>query len=88
MRTTLNLNDELLRDAKRFAAERGTTLTAVMEDALRIHVRRVEKPEPRRRRKLPTFGVPGEGFMPGVDISNNAALRDLMDEGVPLHKLR
>jgi len=88
MRTTLNLNDDLLRDAKRLAAERGTTLTALMEDALRIHVRRVEKPESHKRHKLPTFGVPGEGFMPGVDISNNAAVRDLMDEGVPLHKLR
>ncbi len=88
MRTTLNLDDDLLRDAKRLAAARGTTLTALMEDALRIHVRRVEKPESRKRRKLPTFGVPGEGFMPGVDISNNAAVRDLMDEGVPLHKLR
>jgi hypothetical protein len=88
MRTTLNLDDELLRDAKRLAAERGTTLTALMEDALRIVVRRVEKPQPRKRVRLPTFGVPGEGFMPGVDISNNAAMRELMDEGVPLHKLR
>jgi hypothetical protein len=88
MRTTLDLDDHLLREAKQLAAERGTTLTAVMEDALRIVVRRVEKPEPRKRRKLPTFGVPGEGFMPGVDVSNNAALRDLMDEGLPLHKRR
>lgn len=88
MRTTLNLDDDLLRDAKRLAAERGTTLTALMEDALRIVVRRVEKPAPRRRVRLPTSGVPGEGFMPGVDVSDNAALRDLLDEGVPLEKLR
>ena len=88
MRTTLNLDDDLLRDAKRLAAERGTTLTALMEDALRSVVRRVEQAEPRRRVRLPTSGVPGEGFMPGVDISDNAALRDLMDEGVPLEKLR
>jgi hypothetical protein len=88
MRTTLNLDDDLLRDAKRLAAERGTTLTALMEDALRIVVRRTNEPKPRRRVRLPTFGVPGEGFMPGVDISNNAALRELMDEGLPLHKLR
>jgi len=88
MRTTLNLDDELLRDAKRLAAERGTTLTAVMEDALRIAVRRVEKPKPRRRVKLPTFGVPGEGFRPGVNLDSNAAMLELMDEGVPLEKLR
>jgi hypothetical protein len=88
MRTTLNLDDDLLRDAKRFAAERGTTLTAVMEDALRIHVRRVEKPKPRRRVRLPTFGVPGESFPPGVDLDSNAAMLELMEDGLPLDKLR
>ena len=88
MRTTLNLDDDLLRDAKRLAAERGTTLTAVMEDALRIVVRRVEKPKPRKRRKLPTAGKPGAGFMPGVDLNSNAATRAFLDEGVPLEKLR
>ena len=88
MRTTLDLDDHLLKEAKQLAAERGTTLTALMEDALRIVVRRVEKQKPRRRVRLPTFGVPGEGFMPGVDISNNAAVRDLLDEGLPLEKLR
>lgn len=88
MRTTLNLDDHLLTEAKRLAAERGTTLTAVMEDALRIVVRRANEPKPRRRVELPTAGVPGAGFMPGVDISNNAALLDLMEEGLPLHKRR
>jgi hypothetical protein len=88
MRTTLDLDDHLLKEAKRLAAERGTTLTAVMEDALRIIVRRGDKADQRRRVRLPTFGVPGEDFMPGVDISDNAGLRELMDEGLPLHKRR
>lgn len=88
MRTTLDLDDHLLREAKRLAAERGTTLTAVMEDALRIVVRRVEQPKPRRRRKLPTTGVPGAGFMPGVDLDSNAATLELMEEGLPLDKRR
>jgi hypothetical protein len=88
MRTTLNLDDDLMRDAKRLAAERGTTLTALMEDALRIVVRRVEKPQPRRRVRLPTFGVPGQGFMPGVNLDSNAAMLELMEEGLPLDKLR
>jgi hypothetical protein len=88
MRTTLNLDDDLLRDAKRLAAERGTTLTALMEDALRIVVRRVEKPKPRRRVRLPTTGKPGAGFMPGVNLDSNAAMLELMEEGLPLDKLR
>jgi hypothetical protein len=29
-----------------------------------------------------------EDAMPGVDIRNNAALCDLMDEDLPLHKRR
>ncbi len=88
MRTTLNLDDELLKDAKKLAAERGTTLTAVMEDALRIVVRRTQEPKPHRRRKLVTAGEPGAGFMPGVDLTSNAATRALLDEGVPIEKLR
>jgi hypothetical protein len=88
MRTTLDLDDHLLKEAKRLAVERGTTLTAVMEDALRIVVRRVEKPKPRKRRKLPTTGKPGAGFMPGVNLDSNAAMLELMDEGLPLDKLR
>ncbi len=35
MRTTLNLDDSLVRKAKLRAAERGETLTRVIEDALR-----------------------------------------------------
>jgi hypothetical protein len=88
MRTTLDLDDHLLVEAKRLAAERGTTLTAVMEDALRIVVRRARPAKPRRRTKLPTCGEPGAGFMPGVDLDDNAATLDLMEEGLPLEKRR
>lgn len=35
MKTTLNLDDHLLREAKKRAAERGTTLTKIVEEALR-----------------------------------------------------
>ncbi|MGH2758827.1 MAG: DUF2191 domain-containing protein [Actinomycetota bacterium] len=35
MKTTLNLDDELLLRAKKRAAERGVTLTRFVEDALR-----------------------------------------------------
>lgn len=88
MRTTLDLDDHLLKEAKRLAAERGTTLTAVMEDALRIVVRRTDRAERRRRVRLPTFGIPGQGFPPGVNLDSNAATLELLDEGLPLDKLR
>ena len=35
MRTTVRLDDDLLREAKRVAAEEGRTLTSLLEDGLR-----------------------------------------------------
>jgi len=77
MRTTIRLDDDLLARAKRAAVERGTTLTALIEDALR----RALAPEPTRTRRpvsLPTFR--GDGLQPGVDLDDTASLLDLMDE--------
>lgn len=35
MKTTLDIDDRLLREAKKLAAERGVTLTSVVEEGLR-----------------------------------------------------
>lgn len=62
MRTTLNLNDDLARRAKKAAADRGTTLTALIEDALREKLTRPAFPRGKRR-VLRTFkgdGLPAE----------------------------
>jgi len=48
MRTTLNLNDELMRKAKKAAAESGVTLTSFIEDA----VREALVPQPAKPYKL------------------------------------
>lgn len=77
MRTTIRLDDDLLAKAKRAAVERGTTLTAVIEDALR----RALAPAGSTRRepfRMRTFR--GDGLLPGVDLDDTAALLDLMDE--------
>jgi hypothetical protein len=88
MRTTLNLDDQLLAEAKRLAATRGSTLTAVMEDALRIVVRRAEEVDKRETIELPSYGEPGAGFMPGVDLDDSAALLELMEGDAPLDARR
>jgi hypothetical protein len=77
MRTTVRLDDDLLVSAKRAALERGTTLTAVIEDALR---RALAPPHASTgaRPTLPTFR--GDGLQPGVDLDDTASLLDLMDE--------
>lgn len=79
MRTTLRLNDALLRDAKRFAIETHRTLTAVIEDALREALARRSRRAPASAAPLPTYGR--GGLRPGVDLDSNSALRDVMDQG-------
>lgn len=83
MRTTIRLDDALLAEAKAAAAARGTTLTAVIEDALRESLaRRVETRRTRPRVELPTSGE-GSRLMPGVDLDDSAALLDLMERDDP-----
>lgn len=77
MRTTLRLNDVLLRDAKRFAVETGRTLTAVIEDALREALARRSRRAPPAPTPLPTYGR--GGLRPGIDLDDSSALRDAMD---------
>lgn len=77
MRTTIRLDDQLLIAAKKLAAERGTTLTAIIEDTLREALSRRKPPRRRRRFRLPTFGH--GGTRPNVDLDNSAALLDLME---------
>lgn len=76
MRTTVRLDDQLLRDAKTRAAQTGRTLTAVIEDALRAALAR-RPADGDRSVSLPTFK--GTGLQAGVDLSDGAALLDLMD---------
>jgi hypothetical protein len=77
MRTTVRLDDDLLREAKRHAAATGRTLTAVIEDALRETLGRRRQQGSRQRIKLRTVG--GSGTQPGVDLDDSSALLDLMD---------
>jgi hypothetical protein len=79
MRTTLRIDDQLLRAAKKTAAETGRTLTAVVEDALRQALANRDRSTKSPRFKLPSLDL-GE-TMPGVDLDNSAALLDLMEEG-------
>jgi hypothetical protein len=78
MRTTLRIDDQLFRAAKKAAAESGRTLTAVVEDALRQSLTSRRQPAKSTQFKLPLLQL-GE-TMPGVDIDDSASLLDLMEE--------
>ena len=77
MRTTIRIQDELLREAKKVAAESGRSLTAVIEEALRGMLLRRRSPRKRKRIRLVT--VDGQGLQPGVDLDDTSSLLDLMD---------
>lgn len=77
MRTTLDLDDELLRTAKARAVEQRTTLTALVEKALRRELADAGPSAPRERLRLRSFA--GNGVQPGLDLSDSAAMRDAMD---------
>lgn len=78
MRTTVRLDDDLLDDARKEAARRRTTLTALIEQGLRLMLTRSNRPKARRRIVLPVSRK-GGGTLPGVDLSNSADLLDRME---------
>jgi hypothetical protein len=87
MRTTIRLDNGLLNQARQEARRRGETLTALIEEGLRRELARSKVSSARPKVVLPVSDHVG-GLMPGVDIANSAALLEIMEEGVPLRKLR
>ncbi|MCC6607762.1 MAG: ribbon-helix-helix protein, CopG family [Anaerolineae bacterium] len=78
MRTTIRIDENLLKRTKQLAVKRGKTLTAVIEDSLRETLARQEENNQRESVKLPVFA--GQGLQPGVNLDDSAALLDLMEE--------
>jgi hypothetical protein len=88
MRTTLNLDSGVMTEVKRLAARRGTTLTAVIEEALRIELLRASAPASHRPVALPTDTPTRAGLLPGVDLDDTADLLDHLDRGADPDRLR
>ena len=77
MKTTLNLNDEVLRRSKESAARQGITLTRFVEDALAL---KLSSSRNRPQFRLALRTVQGTR-PPNVDISDRNALYDVIDHG-------
>lgn len=79
MRTTIKLDDDVFRAYKQRAAARGTTFAQEVEDALRadLQARRtvVDEQEP-----FEVLVFEGDGSRALVDIDDNRALQQLMDQ--------
>jgi hypothetical protein len=78
MRTTIRLDDDLLSQVKQIAARSNSTLTRVIEDALREMLARRQETVDRTPVHLTT--VTGRGLQPGVDLDDSAALLSLMEQ--------
>ena len=80
MKTTLNLNDQLLADAKALAARQRTSLTRLIEEGLQLRLHAQAAAAKQRRVRLPVFKGRG-GLVAGVDpLSNKAMLEALGDD--------
>lgn len=75
MRTTLNLDDQLLISAKHRAIEESVSLARVIENSLRESLAK-----PRAKREtIRLITASGSGVKPGVDLDNGRSLLDIMD---------
>ena len=79
-RTTINISEPVLRSARRRATERGVTLSAFAEDALRAQLARKEAPA------APPFRldtVRGRLVQPDLDLDRTSVLLALDHEATP-----
>ena len=73
----MRLDDALLREARVYAAQRGRTLTSLVEEGVRTVLRRqAAGTEPVV--DLPVSKAKG-GVLPGVDLDDTSSLLDRMD---------
>ena len=76
MKTTIDIDDAVLVEAKRRAAEAGMTLRAYVEDALRDRL--LARPASETGFELDLPVVHGER-RPAVEVADRRALYDLME---------
>jgi hypothetical protein len=77
-RTTVRLPEDLIRRAKRKAANEGSTLTALIEDGLRRVLSDRAAPA-KAKRTSPRVSSATGGVLPGIDLNNSAALQEMDD---------
>lgn len=78
MKTTLDIADPLLREAKQIAAREGTTLRALVEQGLR---RVVAERRKQVRFKLRRASFKGRGLRPELEDAGWDRIRDMIYEG-------
>jgi hypothetical protein len=72
MRTTITIDDHLLREAKAEALRTNRTLGEVVSEGLRSVLGRRRKSDRQPRASLITFK--GSGMLPGIDLDDSGEL--------------
>jgi hypothetical protein len=78
MRTTIRIKDDLLKRAKKRAADEGRTLTSLVEDGLMLLLSKA-KASRRKRIELPVSEAIG-GVLPGIDLNRSSDLEEVMNK--------
>ena len=79
MKTTLDINDTLLANAKALAARRRTSLTRLIEEGLQLRLRSSRGVTKPGIRKIPVFKGRG-GLVAGLNPNSNRAMLDAADD--------
>lgn len=77
-RTTVRLPQDLLNKAKRKASQEGRTLTALIEDGLRLVVAE-NGPKPKPKRISPPVSKATGGLLPGIDLTRFSDYQEMED---------
>lgn len=78
MKTTIEIADPLLKEARKLAVREGVTLKAIVERGLNRVISETKSGPPFRLRKA---SYKGKGLQPGIDGLSWSQLRDLAYEG-------
>ena len=76
MRTTVSLDDKLLEQLKDRATASGTTVSRLIEQAVRLFVRRPRPPKQQNQFELVTFGRGGHFSRQNVDKTSRLTEED------------
>lgn len=83
MKTTIELDNALVVELEQYAADHGTTLSAVIESGVRTLLARDPESRAMQPTHLPAHG--SGGLQPGVDLNDSASLWEMMDPGNAPH---
>lgn len=79
MKTTLNIKDSLLTDAKALAAQQQTSLTRLIEEGLQLRLRAPQTHSKNPKQKIRVYKGRG-GLVAGLNPLSNKAMLDAIED--------